>query len=51
MADSTTPPTSPPQDLTPTGAEMVALLPQRLFDSPVYWMVPVAVLIVFLVRG
>jgi len=37
--------------LTPTGAEIVALLPQRLFDSPIYWMVPVAVLIVFLVRG
>ncbi len=37
--------------LTPTGQELVALLPQRLFESPVYWMVPVAVLIIFLVRG
>ncbi len=37
--------------LTTTGQELVALLPQKIFDSPVYWMVPVAVLLIFLVRG
>ncbi len=37
--------------LTATGEAIVDLLPQRIFDSPVYWMVPVAVLLIFLVRG
>jgi hypothetical protein len=37
--------------LTPTGEALVALLPQKVFESPVYWMVPVAVLLIFLVRG
>ena len=37
--------------LTTTGQELETLLPQKIFDSPVYWMVPVAVLLIFLVRG
>jgi len=37
--------------LTTTGQELVTLLPQKIFESPVYWMVPVAVLLIFLVRG
>lgn len=37
--------------LTTTGQELVTLLPQKIFDTPVYWMVPVAVLLIFLVRG
>jgi hypothetical protein len=37
--------------LTPTGQSMVALLPERLFESPAYWMLPVAVLLILRVRG
>lgn len=37
--------------LTATGQTLVQVLPQRLFESPVYWMIPVAVLIIWRVRG
>ncbi len=37
--------------LTTTGQSLVAVLPQNLFESPVYWMIPVAVLIILRVRG
>ncbi|MBX3012834.1 MAG: hypothetical protein KF832_15070 [Caldilineaceae bacterium] len=37
--------------LTATGQALVGMLPQTLFDSPVYWMIPVAALIILRVRG
>lgn len=37
--------------LTTRGQEWVTLLPQNLFESPVYWMIPVAVLLIWRVRG
>jgi hypothetical protein len=37
--------------LTAAAEQMVNYLPQRLFESPVYWMVPVAVLLILRVRG
>lgn len=37
--------------LTATGQAMAAVLPQNLFESPVYWMIPVAVLIILRVKG
>lgn len=37
--------------LTALGAELVAILPQNLFESPVYWMIPVAALLLLRVRG
>lgn len=37
--------------LTATGQALVAVLPQNLFESPVYWMIPVAALIILRVRG
>jgi hypothetical protein len=37
--------------LTPTGQAMVEFLPQRIFDSPAYWMLPVAALLLLRVRG
>lgn len=37
--------------LTATGQALVAVVPQRLFESPVYWMIPVAVLIILRVKG
>ncbi len=37
--------------LTARGAELVTLLPQNLFESPVYWMIPVAALLILRVRG
>jgi len=37
--------------LTATGQTLVQVLPQRLFESPVYWMIPVAVLIILRVKG
>jgi len=37
--------------LTTTGQALVAVLPQKLFESPVYWMIPVAALIILRVRG
>lgn len=37
--------------LTATGQQLVSLLPQRLFESPTYWMIPVAALLILRVRG
>jgi hypothetical protein len=37
--------------LTERGAGLVAMLPQNLFESPVYWMIPVAALLILRVRG
>lgn len=37
--------------LTATGQTMLEFLPQRVFDSPAYWMLPVAVLLILRVRG
>lgn len=37
--------------LTATGQALVTVVPQRLFESPVYWMIPVAVLIILRVKG
>ncbi len=37
--------------LTTASQSLVAVLPQNLFESPVYWMIPVAVLIILRVRG
>ena len=37
--------------LTETATTLVAYLPPRLFDNPVYWIVPVAVLLIIRVRG
>lgn len=37
--------------LTETGRSMVEFLPQRVFESPSYWMIPVAVLVILRVRG
>ncbi len=37
--------------LTTRGQALVALLPQNLFESPVYWMIPVAVLLIWRVKG
>ncbi|MEZ4676498.1 MAG: hypothetical protein R2932_19920 [Caldilineaceae bacterium] len=37
--------------LTARGQAWVELLPQTLFESPVYWMIPVAVLLIWRVRG
>ncbi|MCB0107038.1 MAG: hypothetical protein KDE53_14055 [Caldilineaceae bacterium] len=37
--------------LTARGQAWVELLPQNLFESPVYWMIPVAVLLIWRVRG
>ena len=37
--------------LTARGAAWSELLPQTLFESPVYWMIPVAVLLIWRVRG
>jgi hypothetical protein len=37
--------------LTARGTALVALLPQNLFESPVYWMIPVAVLLIWRVKG
>ncbi|MEZ4859767.1 MAG: hypothetical protein R3C14_00590 [Caldilineaceae bacterium] len=37
--------------LTPTGTALIPLLPQNLFESPVYWMLPVAALLILRVRG
>jgi uncharacterized membrane protein len=37
--------------LTATAQQLVQMLPQRLFDSPTYWIVPVAVLLLWRVRG
>ena len=37
--------------LTARGQALVEFLPQNLFESPVYWMIPVAVLLILRVRG
>ena len=37
--------------LTATGQAIAQVLPQKLFESPVYWMIPVAALIILRVRG
>jgi len=37
--------------LTTTAQNMVKYLPPALFDNPVYWIVPVAVLLIIRVRG
>lgn len=37
--------------LTARGAGLVNVLPQNLFESPVYWMIPVAALLLLRVRG
>ena len=37
--------------LTARGETLVSLLPQNLFESPVYWMIPVAVLLIWRVKG
>jgi len=37
--------------LTATAQNMVKYLPPTLFDNPVYWIVPVAVLLIIRVRG
>lgn len=37
--------------LTPTGTTLVQFLPQSIFESPAYWMLPVAVLLLLRVRG
>jgi hypothetical protein len=37
--------------LTPSGQTIVEYLPQRIFESPAYWMLPVAVLLYMLIRG
>jgi hypothetical protein len=37
--------------LTPNGLAIVPVLPQNLFESPVYWMIPVAALIILRVKG
>lgn len=37
--------------LTPTGQSIAEFLPQRIFESPAYWMLPVAVLLLLRVRG
>ncbi len=37
--------------LTTTATQLVQLLPQRLFESPTYWMLPVAALLILRVRG
>jgi len=37
--------------LTARGQALVQFLPQNLFESPVYWMIPVAVLLILRVRG
>jgi hypothetical protein len=39
------------KNLTSTAQAMVDYLPPRLFDNPVYWIVPVAVLLIIRVRG
>lgn len=36
--------------LTPTAQALVEVLPQNIFPNPVYWIVPVAVLLLFMVR-
>ena len=36
--------------LTPTAQALIPVLPQNLFPNPVYWIVPVAVLLLFMVR-
>jgi hypothetical protein len=37
--------------LTATGQAMLEFLPQNVFESPAYWMLPVAVLLIVRVRG
>lgn len=37
--------------LTSTAQGLVRLLPPQLFDTPIYWMLPVALLILLRVRG
>lgn len=37
--------------LTATGQQLVNILPQRLFETPTYWMIPVAALLILRVRG
>ena len=37
--------------LTDTAQALIEYLPPRLFESPVYWIVPVAVLLIIRVRG
>lgn len=37
--------------LTELGTRLVTVLPQNLFESPVYWMIPVAALLILRVRG
>lgn len=37
--------------LTPTAQKLVNYLPPTLFENPVYWIVPVAVLLIIRVRG
>lgn len=37
--------------LTTNGTALLGYLPQKLFESPVYWMLPVAALILLRVRG
>lgn len=37
--------------LTPTAQTLVKYLPPTLFENPVYWIVPVAVLLIIRVRG
>jgi uncharacterized membrane protein required for colicin V production len=37
--------------LTSTGQALVEFLPQRIFESPTYWMIPVAALLILRVRG
>jgi hypothetical protein len=37
--------------LTTIGQQLVTILPQRLFESPTYWMIPVAALLILRVRG
>jgi hypothetical protein len=38
-------------NLTETAQALIAYLPPTLFDNPVYWIVPVAVLLIIRVRG
>lgn len=37
--------------LTTTAQKMVEILPQTLFPSPIYWMVPVSILLLLRIRG
>jgi uncharacterized membrane protein required for colicin V production len=37
--------------LTPRGQQIIQYLPQNLLDTPAYWMLPVAILMILWVRG